>query len=98
MQLERLFDEPARLRQLLLRGLCFAIVDAADSVLIDDACTPRLISGGNNDCHLITPWLGMRMVRRAQRRAEHLHIRIRRELLQVDEHLEIALAFSGRSE
>ncbi|HEY7496040.1 MAG TPA: prepilin peptidase, partial [Candidatus Tectomicrobia bacterium] len=49
-------------------------------------------------CHLVVPWLGRRVVRQAQRRAEHLHARLRRELLQVDEHLEMALAFSGRSE
>jgi preprotein translocase subunit SecA len=31
--------------QLLLRGLCFAIVDEADSVLIDEARTPLKLSG-----------------------------------------------------
>jgi preprotein translocase subunit SecA len=35
--------------QLLLRGLCFAIVDEADSVLIDEARTPLIISGLEND-------------------------------------------------
>lgn len=30
---------------LYLRGLCFAIVDEADSVLVDEACTPLGISG-----------------------------------------------------
>ncbi len=30
---------------LLLRGLCFAVVDEADSILIDEACTPLIISG-----------------------------------------------------
>ncbi len=29
---------------LLLRGLCFTIVDEADSVLIDEACTPLVLS------------------------------------------------------
>ncbi len=33
--------------QLLLRGLCFAIVDEADSVLIDEARTPLIISKSN---------------------------------------------------
>jgi len=32
--------------RLLLRGLCFAIVDEADSVLIDEARTPLIISAG----------------------------------------------------
>ena len=31
--------------RLVLRGLCFAIVDEADSVLIDEARTPLIISG-----------------------------------------------------
>ena len=32
--------------QLLLRGLCFAIVDEADSVLVDEARTPLILSQG----------------------------------------------------
>jgi len=34
----------------------------------------------------------------AQRAAERLHSRMRRDLLKIDEHLETALAFSGRQE
>lgn len=34
----------SRLNQLLLRGLCFAIVDEADSVLIDEARTPLILT------------------------------------------------------
>jgi len=44
MQVETLHDTSSRARRLLMRGLCFAIVDEADSVLIDEACTPLLIS------------------------------------------------------
>ncbi|HHB76421.1 MAG TPA: prepilin peptidase, partial [Desulfobulbus sp.] len=44
LELERLHDTNARLDQLFLRGLCFAIVDEADSVLIDEARTPLIIS------------------------------------------------------
>jgi len=44
MQVESLHDSSSRTRRLLMRGLCFAIVDEADSVLIDEACTPLLIS------------------------------------------------------
>jgi preprotein translocase subunit SecA len=29
-----------------MRGLCFAVVDEADSVLVDEARTPLIISGG----------------------------------------------------
>jgi preprotein translocase subunit SecA len=41
--LERLRDG-APASRLLLRGLCFAIVDEADSILIDEARTPLLLS------------------------------------------------------
>ncbi|MGE5892741.1 MAG: preprotein translocase subunit SecA, partial [bacterium] len=51
MRLERLYGSQARLDQLLLRGLPFAIVDEADSVLIDEARTPLIISGPvDNTC------------------------------------------------
>ena len=44
LQLDRL-KEPAPLAQpLLLRGLCFAILDEADSVLVDEARTPLVLS------------------------------------------------------
>lgn len=45
MRVERLYGSNARLDQLRLRGLPFAIVDEADSVLIDEARTPLIISG-----------------------------------------------------
>jgi len=45
MRLERLHGGEARLDKLVLRGLPFAIVDEADSVLIDEARTPLIISG-----------------------------------------------------
>jgi preprotein translocase subunit SecA len=43
-QCERLYSNQPRMDQLLLRGLCFAIVDEADSVLIDEARTPLILS------------------------------------------------------
>jgi preprotein translocase subunit SecA len=48
LRLERLrgdADEQDRLSRLFLRGLSFAIVDEADSVLVDEARTPLIISG-----------------------------------------------------
>ena len=45
LQLERLYGDAIRLRQLVLRGLCFGIVDEADSVLVDEARVPLIISG-----------------------------------------------------
>jgi preprotein translocase subunit SecA len=44
LRIEGLHAEHARTRRLLLRGLCFVIVDEADSVLIDEARTPLIIS------------------------------------------------------
>lgn len=44
LQLERIYGSNSRANQLLMRGLSFAIVDEADSVLIDEARTPLIIS------------------------------------------------------
>ena len=44
LQTEHLFQQGSRQRRLHLRGLHFAIIDEADSVLIDDARTPLIIS------------------------------------------------------
>ncbi len=44
LRIARLKRKP-QTAQLLLRGLCFGIVDEADSVLIDEACTPLILSG-----------------------------------------------------
>ena len=45
LRLDGLFGADAVGERLLLRGLCFAIVDEADSVLVDEARTPLVISG-----------------------------------------------------
>jgi preprotein translocase subunit SecA len=44
LKLEKTYGGPVRVRRLLLRGLSFAIVDEADSVLADEAGTPLIIS------------------------------------------------------
>jgi preprotein translocase subunit SecA len=44
MHLDRLNDDTSRMNKLLLRGLHFGIIDEADSVLIDEARTPLIIS------------------------------------------------------
>ncbi len=44
LQLRRLSTQRKDTEKLLLRGLCYAIVDEADSVLIDDASTPLILS------------------------------------------------------
>jgi len=49
LELEHLYAESPRVRRLLLRGLCFAIVDEADSVLIDEAQTPLILSAPHDE-------------------------------------------------
>jgi len=44
LQIEGLHAAQARTSRLLLRGLCFVIVDEVDSVLVDEARTPLIIS------------------------------------------------------
>jgi preprotein translocase subunit SecA len=45
LQLEKMFGAGSRIGRLLMRGLHFGIVDEADSVLVDEARTPLIISG-----------------------------------------------------
>jgi preprotein translocase subunit SecA len=47
LQSEQLHGRTSRCKRLLLRGLHFAIVDEADSILIDEARTPLILSGGD---------------------------------------------------
>lgn len=49
LQLDRVGGLNTRSEQLLLRGLHFGIVDEADSVLIDEARTPLIISGPSRE-------------------------------------------------
>ena len=44
LQAEYLYGDEARVHRLLLRGLHFGIIDEADSILIDEARTPLIIS------------------------------------------------------
>jgi preprotein translocase subunit SecA len=46
--LQRMLRLGDRMDRLLLRGLAFAIVDEADSVLVDEARTPLIISGAGD--------------------------------------------------
>lgn len=48
LQLERLHGDKSRIPRLMLRGLCYAIVDEADSVLVDESRTPLIISSGKD--------------------------------------------------
>ena len=45
LKLDRLYGEAGRTGKLLMRGLGFAVIDDADTVLLDQACAPQSISG-----------------------------------------------------
>jgi preprotein translocase subunit SecA len=49
LAVQRLNGTHSRVKNLVLRGLHFAIVDEADSVLVDEARTPLIISAANTD-------------------------------------------------
>ena len=49
LEAERVYKDRPRIKQVLLRGLYFGIVDEADSVLVDEARTPLIISGVPNE-------------------------------------------------
>jgi len=51
LQIEGLHAEFPRTSRLLLRGLCYVIVDEADSVLVDEARTPLIISSVGDAAH-----------------------------------------------
>jgi preprotein translocase subunit SecA len=51
LQLEKLYGENSRINRLAMRGLYFAIVDEADSVLVDEARTPLIISSETEGTH-----------------------------------------------
>ena len=62
LQLERLYGEGSRVGRLVMHGLHYAIVDEADSVLIDEARTPLIISSegdGYDEQHLYQQALEM---------------------------------------
>lgn len=44
LKVESLYTDRPRTSKLLMKGLCFAIVDEADSALVDEARTPLIIS------------------------------------------------------
>ena len=49
LQYEQLLGAGSRTNKLVLRGLHYAIVDEADSILVDEARTPLIISAETND-------------------------------------------------
>jgi preprotein translocase subunit SecA len=74
LQMERLGGGDARAGRLILRGLHFAIVDEADSVLVDEARTPLIISAegkSSGDKHIYTT--AMALAARLEE-GDHFHL------------------------
>ena len=75
---EQLQGKRNRSHQLLLRGLHFAIVDEADSVLIDESRTPLVISGGDGGVDNGEEKMMREALALAQKLEEPLHFTIDR--------------------
>jgi preprotein translocase subunit SecA len=76
-------------------GSCEAILAVEDDLVTAQlGRTARYISGLQS----MPTWLGASVFSAAQLRAERTHSRMRRDLLDMDEHLGKMLAFSGRGE
>ena len=74
LRLERLHSPDSRRSRLFLRGLCFAIVDEADSVLVDEARTPLIISRKEDSTEQET--LFRQALELADRLEQHVHFTI----------------------
>lgn len=85
LRLEKIYGGATRSRRLLLRGLNFAIVDEADSVLVDEARTPLIISSevGSGDEALVAEQA--LDLARAMRSGEDFHIHLTDRRLRLTE-------------
>jgi preprotein translocase subunit SecA len=84
-KLQRLTESDSALEQVRLRGLPFAIIDEADSVLIDEARTPLIISGQSDDS------VEKRIYSQALEIAEQLRENVDYTLDPVKKHLELSV-------
>ncbi|MFW2367695.1 MAG: helicase-related protein, partial [Desulforhopalus sp.] len=85
LQLERLHDRNGRTGQLFLNGLCFAIIDEADSVLIDEACTPLIISRPTDNAEEEQTYLqAMDLAKRLQEGDDFTLDRLERQVVITD--------------
>ncbi|MCF8038755.1 MAG: preprotein translocase subunit SecA [Desulfohalobiaceae bacterium] len=90
LRVERLYGNESRVNRLLLSGLHFGIVDEADSVLIDEARTPLIISSEGGSAHPPDVYRQAIDVARGLKRREHY-------ALSESEHLVELTAFGKRS-
>jgi preprotein translocase subunit SecA len=81
--------------RLVMRGLAFAIVDEADSVLIDESVTPLIISGDAPNAEQVEAFqqaaeIGSRLVQQKHYKVNHKH----REIELTDEGFEAVMDMS----
>lgn len=76
----RLAGRPQDLAATVLRGLCFAIVDEADGVFVDEARTPLILSAGQGAS---TPALAAWALALARTLLEGLHFELERAFMRV---------------
>lgn len=67
----------------VLRGLCFAIVDEADSIFIDEACTPLLLSREIEDQQRKETYQQALSIASALDEKQHFHANIANRTLQL---------------
>jgi preprotein translocase subunit SecA len=80
-------------------GSCEAIVSAEDELpRVHSRGVWKVLSRAGALPQGLPKSLRAQTLKAAQRSAERLHRRMRRDLLKIDEHLDSALAFSGKSE
>ncbi len=97
LQIEGLYGGRGRLDKLLLRGLCFALVDEADSVLIDDARVPLIISRQQNDAQQIEVFSQALAVARRFKPGEDFLIGPRQQTVRLTPRGQSGVAVLGQS-
>jgi preprotein translocase subunit SecA len=81
-------------------GSCEAVMALDDELIATygRGIWRRLASAAVKTGRPLPRWIVRLLTRKAQRTAERLNSRIRRDLLRADEQMETALAFSGQAE
>ncbi len=82
LKLERLHSRAARTKGLRLRGLHFAIIDEADSIFVDEARTPLIISApANTDIYEQTGQEAIGLVQHLQEETDFIRLESQRRIL-----------------
>ncbi len=86
LQMEKLYGTDTRIRKLLMRGLSFAVVDEADSVLVDEARTPLIISApAKSDDEAMVAAKGLELARELERERDFVLLEDERRAVLTDE-------------